>query len=237
MQKIMDAMKQARLTEAEWTLIPDVDLLARIGAGEVGAFAALMQRYNRTLYRAARSVTRDDGEAEDVVQEAWTRAYANIAEFRGKAQIATWLVRITLNEALGRKRRARRTVDIDDMDQCPGASVIMFPSAPIDPESDLSRTQVRHILEQAIDSLPASLRAVFVLRAVEELSVEEVALQLGVPEVTVRTRTYRSRLLLRKAVEKRLSTCISDVFPFGGLRCKKLIDRVLAMIKVLDEKR
>lgn len=229
-------MEQARATRAEWTLISDEDLIARVVAGEAGAFVALMQRYNRTLYRAARSVTGDDGEAEDVVQEAWTRAYAHIAEFRGEARIATWLVRITLNEALGRKRRARPAMKMDDVDERLGTKVIMFRSAPNDPESDLSRRQVRHILEQAIDSLPVPFRAVFVLRAVEEMNVEDTALQLGIPEATVRTRMHRSRALLRKTIEKKLSASLSDVFPFDGARCKRLTDRVLAMIKTLDER-
>lgn len=230
-------MEQARATRAEWTLSSDADLIARVVAGEADAFVALMQRYNRTLYRAARSITGDDGEAEDVVQEAWTRAYAHIAEFRGDARIATWLVRITLNEALGRKRRARPTMEMDDIDERPSGSVIMFPSASNNPESDLSRRQVRRILEEAIDSLPALFRAVFVLRAVEEMSVEDIALQLKIPEATVRTRMHRSRALLRKTIERKLSASLSDVFPFDGVRCKRLTDRVLATIKTLDERR
>lgn len=233
----MAAMDQARVRPTEWALIPDVDLLTRIIAGETGAFVALMRRYNRTLYRAARSVTGDDGEAEDVVQEAWARAYAHIAEFRGEAGIATWLVRIALNEALGRKRRARPTMALDDIDERQGARVIMFPAAPNDPESDLSRRQMRQILEQAIDSLPPRFRVVFVLRAVEDMSVADIALQLEIAEATVRTRMHRARALLRKTIEKKLSASLSDVFPFDGARCKRLTDRVLAMIKTMDERR
>jgi RNA polymerase sigma-70 factor (ECF subfamily) len=230
-------MKQARATRVEWTLLTDADLVARVVAGEADAFVALIQRYNRMVYRAARSVTGDDGEAEDVVQEAWTRAYAHIGEFRGDARIATWLVRIALNEALGRKRRVRPMIEIDEIDERQATRVIMFPSASNDPESDLSRRQVRRILEEAIDSLPSLFRTVFVLRAVEDMSVEDIALQLGIPEATVRTRMHRSRTLLRKTIEKKLSASLIDVFPFDGVRCKRLTDRVLAMIKTLDESR
>lgn len=196
-----------------------------------------MRRYNRTLYRAARSITSDDGEAEDIVQETWVRAYTHLSEFRGESRLVTWLVRITLNEALGRKRRTRSTLEIEEIDNHQGASVVTFPSAPSDPESSLSRTQVRQILEEAIDTLPPSFRVVFVLRALEEMSVEEVALQLGIPEATVRTRMHRSRALLCQMLEKKLGASLSDVFPFAGIRCQKLRERVLARIKELPETR
>ncbi len=232
-------LKQA--IDAEWASVADADLLANIMAGNHSAFSELMQRYNRTLYRTARSITGNDSEAEDIVQEAWVRAYTHFAEFRGESRLATWLVRITLNEALGRKRRARLTLEINEteeiteteineMDKRQGASVITFPSAPADPESSLSRTQVGQILEQAIDTLPAPYRVVFMLRELEEMSVEEVASQLGILEITVRTRTHRARRLLRKALEKKLSSGFKDVFPFAGARCQNLRARVLERI-------
>jgi RNA polymerase sigma-70 factor (ECF subfamily) len=225
-----------QLEERRWRLIAEADILARVRAGDHAAFSALMQRYNRTLYRAARSITGDNGEAEDIVQETWVRAYAHFAEFRGESRLGTWLVRIALNEALGRKRRARPTLEIDEMDKPQGANVIMFPSAPGDPESNVARRQVAHILEQAIDSLPPPFRAVFVLRAVEEMSVEEVALQLAIPEATVRTRMHRSRALLCKALEKKIGACVAEVFPFAGDRCKDLRARVLAIIAGLEKR-
>jgi RNA polymerase sigma-70 factor, ECF subfamily len=232
-----EALAAERREEAQWRPVPDAELVARVIAGDYPAFSALMQRYNRTLYRAARGITGDDGEAEDVVQEAWVRAYTHLAEFRGESRLATWLVRITLNEALGRKRRARPTLEINEIDQDQGASVIMFSSAPADPESDLSRRQIGHILAQAIDSLPPSFRAVFMLRAVEEMSVEEVALQLGIPEATVRTRMHRCRALLGKAIENEIGACLKEAFPFAGARCRNMRARVLARVKELDESR
>lgn len=236
-EKVRRAVEKKRVAEPEWTLIPDSDLLAQVLTGDHAAFSALMLRYNRTLYRVARGVTGDDGEAEDIVQEAWVRAYTHFAEFRGESRLATWLIRITLNEALGRKRRARPTVEIDEMDGHQGVALMTFPSHLADPESSLSRTQVRKILEEAIDLLPAPFRMVFVMRAIEELSVEEVAAQLGIPEATVRTRMHRSRALLGRALEKKLGACVADVFPFAGDRCQKLRERVLARVKALDKKR
>src|SRR5262249_47682113 len=114
---------------------------------------------------------------------------------------------------------------------------MLFPPPPVDPESNLSRTQVAHLLEKAIDTLPASHRVVFMLRVVEEIGVEEVALQLGISQITVRTRAHRARRLLRKALEKKLSPGFKDVFPFAGARCQSLRARVLAKIKDLDNRR
>jgi|SRR5579883_41949 RNA polymerase sigma-70 factor (ECF subfamily) len=210
--------------------LSDADLLARILAQDHAAFSALMQRYNRTLYRAARSVAGDEAEAEDIVQEAWVRAYTHFRDFRGESRLATWLVRITLNEALGRKRRARTILEISEIDNHDGTRVMTPPSSLTDPESDLSRTQLRRMLEEAINTLPPAFRSVFVLRAIEEMSVEEIALQLGIPEATVRTRMHRSRALLGKAIEEKLGGCGLELFPFAGRRCESLRERVLARI-------
>jgi len=227
-------MGEAQAIRQDCALASDMELVAGVGKGVAEAFAELMQRYSPTLYRAARSITGNDAEAEDVVQESWLRAYAYLGKFRGESRLVTWLVRITLNEALGRKRRAPPILEIDELDRQRGADVMLFPTATIDPEVDLSRTQVSRLLERAIDTLPAPYRIVFILRIVEEMSVEDVALQLGVPEITVRTRTHRARGLLRKALEKKLSSGFKDVFPFGGARCQNLRARVLAKINDLD---
>ena len=189
-----------------------------------------MSRYNRKLYRAARSVTGEDGEAEDVVQETWVRAYAHISEFRGDSAISTWLVRIALNEALGRKRGARPAVELDEMTERQMSSIITFPGRPTDPEAALSRAQVRFRLEQAIDRLPPDFRAVFVLSVIEEMSGAEVAQHLGIIEATVKTRLHRARALLRKELEKDFGAVLADVFPFDGARCFALTDRVMVKI-------
>ncbi len=232
------AMKknQTRIADADWTKLADVDIIARVATGDVGAFAELMRRYNRKLYRTARAMTGDNGEAEDIVQEAWTRAYAHIADFRNESAISTWLVRIVLNEALGRKRRTRPTVELDETNEHQMSSVIMLPSCGANPESSMSRTQVRHLLERAIDTLPPDFRTVFVLRSVEEMRGAEVAQQLGIPEATVKTRLHRARALIRQELEKNFLIALSDVFPFDGARCKELSNRVMARIGLLQDK-
>jgi len=226
---------QARIADADERGLADLDLVARVTTGDGAAFAELMRRYNRKLYRTARAVTGDSAEAEDIVQEAWTRAYAHIGDFRNESAISTWLVRIVLNEALGRKRRARPTVELDETTEHQMSSVIMLPSCGANPESSMSRTQVRHLLERAIDTLPADFRMVFVLRSVEEMSGAEVAQQLGIPEATVKTRLHRARALMRQELEKNFLIALSDVFPFDGARCKELSNRVMARIRVLQD--
>lgn len=223
-------LNPTRAPEVDMTRLADAEIAARAVAGDSGAFAALMRRYNRKLYRAARGVTGDDAEAEDVVQEAWTRAYAHLSSYRNESSLATWLVRIALNEALGRKRRAKPTVELDEAMENQTSSVISFPSCTPDPESILSRMQVRLRLERAIDTLPPDFRAVFVLRVIEDMSGTEVAQQLAIPEATAKTRLHRARTMLRKELEKDFGSVLSDVFPFDGARCNRMTERVLQRI-------
>jgi RNA polymerase sigma-70 factor (ECF subfamily) len=150
------------------------------------AVRLIMQRHNCRLYRAARSILNDDAEAKDVVQEAYVRAFSRLDGFRGEAQLSTWLTPIALNEALGRLRRRRITVglkDIDPINDQGEARVIYLPSAHQDsaPEAAASRGEVRRLLERAVDQLPDHFRVVFMLRDIEEMSVEETASQLGLP--------------------------------------------------------
>jgi RNA polymerase sigma-70 factor (ECF subfamily) len=153
-----------------------------------------MRSHHRTLYRTARAILRDDAEAEDAVQEACLQAFRALGTFRGESKLSTWLVRITANEALMRRRRnaqaaARMDVEPDDLG-----------SGEPGPERTAEGGEMRKLLEARVGALPEEYRAVFVLRAVEELSVEETAAALGIPEVTVRTRYFRGRKLLRRTM-------------------------------------
>jgi RNA polymerase sigma-70 factor, ECF subfamily len=213
----------------------DADLVALARRGEGAAFAVIMQRYNRRLYRAARSIVRDDAEAEDVLQEAYMRAFTALGTFRGEASLSTWLTRIVLNEALGRLRRQRPTEDLDVLDrevQSGETGVIMFPgvSSVPDPESAAARAEVRRLLEGAVDELPDAFRLVFVMRDVEGLSIEETATHLGIRAETVKTRLHRARKLLREALDDRLASVLKDTFPFLGARCARITDAVLARL-------
>jgi RNA polymerase sigma-70 factor (ECF subfamily) len=200
------------------------------------AIRALIKRHNQRLIRVARGVLRDDAEAEDVVQETYVRAFTGLASFRGEAQLATWLTRIALNEALGRVRRRRSQADLAELDAGKGLDEgrpIMLPSSlmPASPEAEAARSQIRRLLEQAIDKLPGQFRLVFILREVEGLSTDETATQLSIKVETVKTRLHRARKLMRAAIEERLSASFSELFPFDGARCARLSDGVVARLR------
>jgi RNA polymerase sigma-70 factor (ECF subfamily) len=205
-----------------------VDLACRKVAG---AFRVIMQRHNRRLYRIARAVMRDDSEAEDIVQEAYVRAFNNLAEFRGDASLATWLSRIVLNEALGRIRRHRPTADLASLENRPSprAEIIPFPlaSPQLDPERTMAQRQIQLLMERAIDDLPDDFRIVLVARVIEEMSIEETAALFGLRTETVKTRLHRARKLLRDALEKQAGPVLTDAFPFDGARCSRMTDEVL----------
>jgi RNA polymerase sigma-70 factor (ECF subfamily) len=211
--------------------------LVRLARGNNGnAFRAIMQRNNRRLYRVARSVVHDDSEAEDVVQEAYVRAFGSLDQFRGDASLATWLTRIALNEALGRLRRQRPTVELEVLDAEPSgkSQIIPFPlmSADIDPERAAAQRQIRNLIEGAIDELPEIFRVVFMMREIEAMSIEETAAILCLEPATVKTRLHRARRLLRQALDEQLSSTLTEAFPFEGKRCQQTADSVLARLQL-----
>lgn len=225
-------MQAAAVTAASLNALDDEALVERARNRDGAAVRLIMQRHNRRLYRVARSVLDDDAEAEDVVQEAYARAFTHLDGFRGEAQLSTWLTRIALNEALGRLRRRRITVDLKDIDTINDQGetrVIYLPSArqDSDPEAAAARAEVRRLLERAVDQLPASFRMVFILRDIEEMSIEETASQLGLRPETVKTRLHRARRLLRQSLDRTLSSAVSDVFPCAGTRCQRIAEGVL----------
>jgi RNA polymerase sigma-70 factor (ECF subfamily) len=214
------------------TGLDDVDLVAHAKAGDARAFRTIMERHNRRLYRVARTLLRDDTEAEDVVQEVYLRAFTALSGFRGDASLATWLTRITLNEALGRKRKQRPTVGLDTVDamQDSGAQILRFPNMSNDPERSAAQREIQKILEASIDALPEPFRVVFVMRDVEEMRIEETADFLGIRPETVKTRLHRARRLLRASLDERLASTLKDTFPFAGRRCERITEAVLARL-------
>jgi RNA polymerase sigma-70 factor (ECF subfamily) len=210
----------------------DTELIEAIRAGDLRALEVLMRRHNRTLYRTARAILGDDAEAEDAVQEAYLRAYRGLAGFRGEAKLSTWLVRIAANEALMRRRR-RAKAAVVPMDAAAAASEewnTLMSDRP-GPEQDASRAEMRKLIEARIDALPETYRAVFVLRALEELSVEETAGVLEIPEATVRTRFFRARALLREALAHEVDRGLEEAFGFAGERCDRMVANVLDAVK------
>lgn len=216
-------MQTLDITTAESPLT-DLEVVARVLAGERHFFEVLMRRYNQRVFRAARAIVKTDDEAQDVMQEAYVRAFQHLKDFRGEAQISTWLTRIAVHEALARVRRSKKQDPVSD--EVLEAEPIMTR----DPEQATSDEELRGLLEEAVDSLPESFRTVFVLRAVEQMSTQEVADALDIPEDTVKTRLFRARGLLRQALLAKLEDSETKAYRFYRPRCDRVVAAVLARI-------
>ena len=209
----------------------DFELATRAATGDEPAFEAIMRRHNRLLFRTARAILKSDSEAEDALQEAYLRAWRALASFRADAKLSTWLVRIVANEALGRLRRHGAPIiplDAAMTSADPDIQMALTDDAAEQPDSLAERAHLRHLMEARIDRLPEVFRTVFMLRAVEELSVDEVAQVLGIPEATVRTRFFRARGLLREGLASDIDATLGEVFAFDGARCDRIVSAVLA---------
>jgi RNA polymerase sigma-70 factor, ECF subfamily len=209
---------------------PDAELASMVAGGNTAAFELVMRRHNRTLFRTARAILRDDAEAEDALQEAYLQAYNAIGGFRAEAKLSTWLARIVANQALMRlRKRVRRgeVLPLHPMADAENVEVDMQKN----PEQETTRSELRKLLETQIDSLPDAYRAVFMLRAVDELSVEETAAVLQIPEATVRTRLFRARSLLREKLAASIDLAYEDAFAFAGERCDRIVAHVLERLR------
>lgn len=215
---------------------PELDddaLVDRARARDEAAIRLLIRRYNQRLFRAARAIVRNDAEAEDVVQQSYVNAFSHLEGFRGDARFSTWLTRIAVNEATGRLRGRKPTTGLEVLDTAASAEIIAFPfvKSDPDPEAEMSRSEIRDLLKQTVDTLPPAFRAVFVLRDVEELSIEETAEQLSIKPETVKTRLHRARKLMREAIAERLNGSFATLFPFDGARCVHMADRVIGQLR------
>lgn len=206
---------------AERTALPDEEIVIRVRAGETELFEILMRRYNQQLYRAARAILPNDAEAEDAVQQAYLNAYRHLDQFEGRAQLATWLTRIAIHEALARRRRGRdRPADGED-------AIAAVESAEPDPERQAYVGELRGLLESAIDRLPIGYRCVFVLREVDGVSTADTAARLQVTEGTVKTRLHRARHVLQQTLKHVAPT---EAFRFDGQRCDRLVAAVMRQL-------
>lgn len=211
----------------------DLELALRAASGDEMAFEAIMRRHNRLLFRTARAILKSDTDAEDVVQQAYLQAWQALGDFRADAKLSTWLVRIVVNEALGQlRRRQLKVVPLE---------AVMVSTAQMDaswqqddmdrsPDRAAMRSELRRIMEARIDLLPDDFRRVFMLRGVEEMSVEEVSQILEIPEATVRTRFFRARSMLREGLSQDLDMALSDAFTFDGERCNHIVSLVRARL-------
>jgi len=208
-------------------------LVRRVAGGDRGAFELLMRRYNRRLYRVARACLRDATEAEDAVQDAYLHGYRSMSGFRGECALSTWLSRLVLNECLARRRRSSRRENVVPMisSESHMTSVGEVVDDAAVPEAAYGRAQMRLLLERKVSELPEIFRLVFVLRSVEEISVEETSLLLGVAEETVRSRHFRAKGLLRESLAKDVDLAEQDLFEFAGSKCDGVIAKVLARLQ------
>ena len=210
----------------------DEELARRVAAGETALFEILMRRYNQRLFRVARSILRDESEAEDVMQQAYVNAYMHLGAFAGRARFSTWLTRIAVNEALARLRRRGR---VDEIDAAPDweervMDVVTIRGA--NPEQQALRGELRAVLESALEAIPEIYRTVFVLREVEGLSTAEAAECLELGEDAVKTRLFRARALLRQELLERAGLVSAELFPFHLSRCDRVVAAVLARLEL-----
>ena len=205
--------------------VDDLTVARRAAAGDRAAFELLMRRNNRRLYRIARAALRDDAEAEEALQEAYLAAYRGIARFRGEASLATWLSRLVLNECMGRLRKHARRQAVVPMASNEEVQDVHGGEQDL-PERAAGRTEMRALIERKLDELPEDFRVVFMLRSVEELSVEETADSLGIEPATVRSRHFRARSLLRESLAREIDVAERDLFDFGGGRCDRIVEGV-----------
>ena len=212
--------------------LTDEEVVGRILTGQTALFEILMRRHNERMYRVSRAIVRDDSEAEDVMQQAYVNAYANLRQFAGKARFSTWLTRIAVNESLARLRHRGKYEPYDD--ELSRVEPLMAEQPPPDPERQAFSGELRTLLEWAIEQLPDGAREVFVLREVQGLSTAEVGDALDVSEDVVKTRLSRAKTALRRTVMERTGSTAPEVFRFYRPRCDRLVARVLAVIGVIQ---
>jgi RNA polymerase sigma-70 factor (ECF subfamily) len=224
----------ALLQQAKAECWSDEEVVVRILGGETALFEIIMRRYNQRLYRVARSILRDDAEAEDVMQDAYVRAYQHLDQFEGRAKFATWLTRIAVHEALARAQRRSRVQELDE--ETYGGTMNALHSTSPDPEKQASDRELGALLQSAVLSLPPKYRAVLMLRDIEEMSTADTADSLEISEENVKVRLHRARALLRRELFARAGEQRSEAFPFMGMRCDRVVEAVMRRLAELQAK-
>jgi RNA polymerase sigma-70 factor (ECF subfamily) len=217
-------LKQA--AAESWT---DEEVVNRVRAGETALYEIVMRRYNQRLYRVIRSILRNDSETEDVIQDAYVRAYRHLSQFEGRARFSTWLTRIAVHEALARVRRGRAIDQLEPHTEGEAAMLLRDPS--LNPEQETARLEMNRILERAILGLPEKYRTVVVMRDVEEMSTAETAESLSITEENVKTRLHRGHALIRRGLTSEVGKQVVGIFPFMGTRCDRVVQRVFQALQ------
>jgi RNA polymerase sigma-70 factor (ECF subfamily) len=207
------------------------EVLERLRSGDAEAMTVVMRQHNHALWRIARGILSSESEAEDAVQDAYISAFTHLEDFRGQSSLYTWLARITINEALRRLRRQRPILPLDALAHTPvDHPHSTVPTASFNPEHTAARREIARMIEQAIDGLTPSFRTVFVMRVIEQMSIEETSQRLGIPPDTVKTRLHRANQQLRRKLGAQFADVFTGIFPFGGARCERLQRTVLARL-------
>jgi len=218
--------------------LTDAEIVKRVRAGERALFEILMRRHNQRVYRTARAVVKDERDVEDVTQQAYVNAFTHLHQFEERSRFSTWLTRIVLNEAFGRRRKLQSESMASgplDVDQDPGAFMERITSPQPDPERQAYAGELRRVLEEAVDALPDTYRTVFMLRDVEGLSTSETGEGLGLGEEAVKTRLHRARAMIRRVVSARIGVAAPGAFQFEAPRCDRVVAAVLARILYLSD--
>lgn len=205
--------------------LTDEEVVDRVRTGDLAMYEVIMRRYNQRLYRVSRAILHDDAEAEDVMQEAYVRAYTHLDQFAGRSAFSTWLTRIAVHEALTRLRSRNRHQQVDVIDY-DGEISMKTPDKSLDPEQNASTAQLRGLLEEAVLGLPESYRSVIMLRDIEELSTAETAEALDLTEENVKVRLHRGHGMIRNWLFERIGTKAKEAFPFMGIRCDRVVREV-----------
>lgn len=221
-------------TATDYARLDDRELARLCADRDAGAVRHLVASNNQRLFRAAWSVLKNRSEAEEAVQSGYGAAFASIGAFEGRSTLSTWLTRIVINEALGRRRREQRRRRHFEEE---GVAVmdayrenLMRGSSADTPDVAVAKEQIRKLLEQAIGELPEMFRTVFVLREIEGLSSEQTADVLDLPVATVKTRLFRGRRRLQRMLEPEMSNVLNGTFPFAGSDCAAMTERVLSAL-------
>jgi len=213
------------LTRAKVEGWSDEYVVDRVLAGETALYEIIVRRYNQRLYRVVRAILRDDAETEDVMQDAYVRAYQHLRQFEARSSFSTWLTRIAINEALARLRRRNRLQPLGD-DSENGETGVTFFSESLNPEENASKAELGRMLESAMLALPEQYRLVLVMRDVEGLSTRETADALNITEENVKMRLHRGRAMMRKGLYERVGSAAKDALPFMGARCDRVVKGV-----------
>lgn len=211
--------------------LSDEEVVVRVLAGQTALFEIVMRRHNQLLYRVAWAILRNDGEAEDVMQDAYVRAFEHLAQFAGRAKFSTWLTRIAVHEALARQRRGNRNQELEPTSERNGDPMDRLATLEPNPEQQASNSEIRRLLEEAVKKLPDAYRTIFMLRDVEEMSTTDTANILEISEENVKVRLHRARALLRKGLYERAGIERKEAFNFHAVRCDRVVKNVFERIQ------